>query len=52
MIDGACEFARRMLSAFREAVDHEDTTPELAEILSTRTVDVEYRVESAVRVRE
>jgi hypothetical protein len=51
-IDGACEFTRRMLPALREAVGHEDIPPELAEILSTRTVEVEYRVESGIGVEE
>jgi hypothetical protein len=33
-----------MLPALAEAVEHEDMTKELAEILSTRAVDVEYEV--------
>jgi hypothetical protein len=37
--------------ALREAIAHEDRTPELAEILSTRAVEVEYRVKFGVRVR-
>ena len=31
-----------MLPALERAVEHEDMTEELAEILSTRVVDVEY----------
>jgi hypothetical protein len=50
--EGACEFTRRMLPPPREAVAHEDMTPELAKLLTTRTVEVEYRVESGVRVRD
>jgi hypothetical protein len=41
-----------MLPALREAVGHEDMPPELAEIPSTRTVEVEYRVESGIEVEE
>jgi len=47
--------------AYREAlvddvaeqpVEHEDMTEELAEILSTRIVDVEYEVSTGVSVHE
>jgi hypothetical protein len=51
-VDGACEFTRQMLPALAEAVEHPDMTPELAEILSTNTVEVEYRVERGVTVRD
>ena len=51
-VDGACEFTRQMLPALEEAVEHEDMTPELAEILSTSTVAVEYEVSTGVTVRE
>jgi hypothetical protein len=50
-IDGACEFTEQMLPALAKAVEHPDMTEELAEILSTPTVDVEYRVEAGVHVR-
>jgi hypothetical protein len=50
-IDGACEFTEQMLPALEKAVSHPDMTEELAEILSTPTVDVEYRVETGVTVR-
>jgi hypothetical protein len=49
-IDGACEFTRQMLDNLEEAVEHPDMTEELAEILSTSVVDVEYRVETGVNV--
>jgi hypothetical protein len=39
-----------MLPALAEAVEHEDMTEELAEILSTRAVEVEYRVETGVNI--
>jgi hypothetical protein len=34
------------------AVEHPDMTEELAEILSTRVVDVEYEVSTGVSVHE
>jgi len=50
-IAGACEFTEQMLPALEKAVDHPDMTEDLAEVLSTPTVDVEYRVETGVKVR-
>lgn len=50
-IDGACEFTNQMLPALRRAVEHPDMTEELAEVLSTRAVEVEYEVETDVTVR-
>lgn len=49
-IDASAEFTRQMLPALAEAVEHPDMTEELAETLSTRSVDVEYRVETGVTV--
>ena len=49
-IDGVCLFTRQMLPALNRAVDHPDMTEDLAEILSTLTVDIEYRVEAGVTV--
>jgi hypothetical protein len=50
-IDGACLFTRQMLPALERAVEHEDMTEDLAEILSTPTVEVEYEIETGVNVR-
>jgi hypothetical protein len=50
-IDASCLFTRQMLPALEKAVEHPDMTEELAEILTTPTVDVEYRVERGVSVR-
>ena len=50
-IDGACEFTEQMLPALVKAVEHPDMTEELAEILSTPIIDVEYRVEAGVHVQ-
>ena len=49
-LDGACEFTREMLGNLERAVEHPDMTEDLPEILSTRAVDVEYRVETGVTV--
>jgi hypothetical protein len=50
-IDASCLFTRQMLPALEKAVEHPDMTEELAEILTTPTVDVEYQVETGVSVR-
>jgi hypothetical protein len=41
-----------MLPALEKAVEHPDMTEELAEILTTPTVDVEYQVETGVDIRQ
>jgi hypothetical protein len=51
-VEASCEFTQAMLPALAEAVEHPDMTPELAEILSTRVIDVEYEVSTGVSVRE
>ena len=51
-VEASCEFTQAMLPALREAVEHEDMTEDLADILSTRAVDVEYQVSAGVSVRE
>lgn len=51
-IDGACEFTEQMLPNLEHAMDHPDTTEELAEILSTNLVRLEYRVETDVRIND
>ena len=45
---GACEFTRKMRRNLERAVDHPDMTPELAELLSTNQIPVDYRIESRV----
>ena len=51
-VDGTCEFTREMLGNLERAVKHPDMTEELAKILSTHVVDVEYGVLSSVTVVE
>lgn len=49
-VDGACEFTKEMLPALECAVKHPDMTEELAEVLSTSAVSIEYSVETGVSV--
>ena len=49
-IDGACEFTNQMLPNLERAMNHPDMTEELAEILSTNLVQLEYRIETDVRI--
>lgn len=51
-IDASCEFTREMLRNLERAVKHPDMTPELADVLSTSAVEVEYEVSTGVNVRE
>ena len=47
----ACEFTRKMRRDLERAVDHPDMTPELAELLSTSEIPIEYRMESSVGIK-
>ena len=47
-IIGACEFTRKMRRNLECAIDHPDMTPELAELLSTAQLPVDYRIEASV----
>jgi hypothetical protein len=47
-IDGACLFIQQMPPTLAKAVEHPDMTEELAEVLATPTVNVEYCVETGV----
>jgi len=49
-VEASCEFAQAMFPALAEAVEHPDMTEELAEVLSTHVVDVEYEVSTNVKV--
>lgn len=52
-IDGASEFTREMVGTnLPRAMDHPDMTEELAEILSTNTITLEYRTETNIRINE
>jgi hypothetical protein len=45
-IGGACEFTEQMLPYLERALEHPDMTEELADVLLTLVVALEYRVES------
>jgi hypothetical protein len=49
-IDAACEFSTQMLRNLERAAEHEDMTKELANVLSTANVTVEYRVETSLEI--
>lgn len=51
-VETSCEFTQAMLLALDEAAEHPDMTEELAEILSTRVVEVEYEVSTGVNMRD
>jgi hypothetical protein len=50
-VEASCEFTQAMLPALADAIEHPDMTEDLAEILSTRAVEVKYEVETDVTVR-
>ena len=49
-LDASAEFTTEMLANLEEAAEHPDMTEELAEVLSTSAVTVEYEVRSGVSV--
>jgi hypothetical protein len=49
-IDAACQFSNQMLHNLERAAEHEDMTPELADLLSTANVTVEYHVETGLEI--
>lgn len=51
-VDASCEFTREMMHNLERAMDHPDMTPELATLLSTSQVELEYEIQSGVEVRE
>lgn len=46
--DASCEFTREMIHNLERAVEHPDMTPELAALLSTSQVELEYEVQSGI----
>jgi hypothetical protein len=49
-IDAVCEFSNQMLRNRERAAEHDDMTEELANVLSTANVTVEYRVETSLEI--
>ena len=50
-VNGAGEFTKKMLPALECAVEHPDMTEDLADVLSTNAVDVEYEASTSVNSR-
>ena len=48
--DFSTEFTLRMLQNLDQAIHHPDMTEELAEVLSTPTVNLSYRIEADLDV--
>ena len=51
-VDTACAFTHEMTGNLERAVEHPDMTEDLAEILSTQVIEVEYEIETGVTVRD
>ncbi|MFC6907242.1 DUF7692 domain-containing protein [Halalkalicoccus tibetensis] len=51
-IDASCKFTHEMLANLEAATDHSDMTEDLARTLSTSSVEIEYRIESGVRIKD
>jgi hypothetical protein len=51
-LDAAAAFTLRMRRNLSRAVEHPDMTPELAELLSTPRVRLDYEVQTSVKVRK
>jgi hypothetical protein len=49
-IDAACEFSTQILRNLERAAEHEDLTEELADVLSTANITIEYRVETSLEI--
>ena len=49
-IDAACEFSTQMLQNLERAAKHPDMTEDLAAVLSTTNVTVEYRTITGVKI--
>ena len=51
-VDTACAFTHEMVENLERAVEHPDMSEDLAEILSTQVIKVEYEAETGVTVRD
>lgn len=51
-VDASAQFATEMIPALQEAANHPDMTKELAEVLSTSMVEVEYEIRSGVNIND
>lgn len=51
-IDASAQFTEEMMKNLDRAMDHPDMTPELAALLSTSQVELEYEIQSGLNVRD
>ena len=51
-IDASAQFTEEMMKNLDRAMDHPDMTPELAALLSTSQVELEYEIQSDVNVSD
>lgn len=51
-VDASCEFTREMIHNLERAMNHPDMTSELAALLSTSQVELEYEIQSGVEIRD
>lgn len=46
----SCEFSTRMIDNLEEALEHPDMTPELAEVLSTKNVQLSREIDTEIQI--
>lgn len=51
-VDASAQFTEEMMHNLERVMDHPDMTPELAALLSTSQVELEYEIQSSVEVRD
>lgn len=51
-VDASAQFTEEMIKNLNRAMDHEDMTEDLAKILSTSQVELEYEVRSDVNISD
>lgn len=51
-VDASAQFTEEMMHNLEQAMDHPDMTPELASILSTSQVELEYKIQSRVEIQD
>lgn len=51
-VDASAQFTEEMMKNLARAMDHPDMTPELAALLSTSQVELEYEIQSGVNVSD
>ena len=47
----SCEFSRQMMDNLEQAIEHPDMTEDLAEVLSTPYVTLDYHIETSMDIR-